>query len=95
MNLQIKHRSGKNKVLADVLLRNSAPTDSENLSPTIGSENQSSTQDGTEKADVEKYHNIGALQRKDPQLSTLITFLKKGELPNDQKLAKRIALERC
>ena len=95
MNLQIEHRSGKSNVNADALSRNPAPTDSENLSPTTGSENQSSTQDGTdeEKADVEKCHDIGAKQRKDPQLSSLISFLEKGELPDDHKLAKRIAVE--
>ena len=95
MNLEIEHRSGKSNVNADALSRNPAPTDSENLSPTTGSENRSSTQDGTdeEKADVEKCHDTGALQRKDPQLSSLISFLEKGELPNDHKLAKRIAVE--
>ena len=69
MNLQIELRSGKkNNVNADALSKNPAPTDSENLSPTTGSENQSNTQGGTDE-DVEKCHVIGALQGRDPQLS--------------------------
>ena len=95
VNLQNKHRAGKSNVNADALSRNPVPTDSKNISSTIGTETQSSNQDGTDekRADVEKCHNIGALQRKDPQLSTFITFLEKGKLPDDQKLAKRIVLE--
>ena len=74
----------KNNVLADVLLRNSAPTDLENLSSTIGSENQSSTpQDGTEKADVEKCLDIGALQRKRP---TAVYF---NHIPRERRTAQR------
>lgn len=45
------------------------------------------------KAVEQRCHDIGVIQRNDPQLSTLITFLEKGELPDDQTLAKRIVLE--
>ena len=85
----------KNNVNADTLSRNPVPIDPEHFSSATDAENQNGTQSGTaeEKANGEKHHDIGALQRKDPQLSNLITFLEKKELPDDQKLAKRILLE--
>ena len=94
MNLHIEHQSGICNVNADTLSRNPAPTGSEDPSPATDLESQSSTHGTTEmKADGEKCHDIGVLQRKDPQLTTLIIFLEKRELPDDQKLAKRIVLE--
>ena len=68
-------------------------TDSEQLSYATDSDNQSSNQNDSTEEKVEEDHDISALQRKDPQFSSLITFLEKRELPDDQKLAKRIVLE--
>ena len=63
------------------------------LSYATDSDNQSSNQNDSTEEIVEEDHDISALQRKDLQFSSLITFLEKGELPDNQKLAKRIVLE--
>ena len=85
----------KSNVNADALSRNPVSTDSEHPSPATDSdpESQNSTQGGTAEENAERCRDISVLKRKDPHLSSLISFLEKGELPEDQKLAKRIVLE--
>ena len=47
------------------------------------------------EAVAEKLVKIGHLQREDPALATMWTYLEQGQLPVDEKNAKRLVLESC
>ena len=68
---------------------NSPITDSDSSS-------QESSEDCTAEEETGEYKcpdSIAALQRKDQQFTKMIAFMETGELPDDQKFAKRIVME--
>ena len=90
MNLHIEHRSGKSDVNADALSRNPIYEDSRTAESDSPSSYGTPNTTAREGENSEIHRNIGILQRQDPQLSTLITFLEERELPDDPKLASQM-----
>jgi len=95
--LEILHRAGKLNVRTDSLLRNPLPsvTSPEEI------ELQMSSVDTTDVTTllqvrapdpITMYLPLGREQRKDPQLSEIISFGENGELPEDNSRARKLSL---
>ena len=103
MDLHIQHRPGKSNANADALSRN--PPSTEEISKTLVNSATASTigesvtsntgndQQVTTSPQAEIDQEIGKLQRNDPDLQPIITLLECGELPPDEKVAKKLAFE--
>ena len=86
LDLTILHRSGKANANADALSRCPQPTlDATELAlpnQVVGNLSAEETED------------LPAMQRSDPELRCVITYLETGVLPEEEKLARRVALTR-
>ena len=80
-NVEIKYRPGRQHSNADALSR--APLESVN-----------SVQADETTTDMAANDNMASQQRDDPNLKAIIEYLDGGILPTDEKLAKRLVLER-
>lgn len=101
MDLHIQHRPDKSNVNADALSRNPPVQDTEpnkakmlSVTSTNIEEKENSTKDQTESPHMEIANKeISNLQHKEPDLHCRITLLERGELPANEKLAKKLVLE--
>ena len=97
-SVKIIHRSGKSNINADTLSRNPQVTA---LGPDAGCKEIQVPSDptsrvvGTSGQPMPKEHTtaFGDEQQEGPDLLEIITFLQTGELPADDKRARRIALQ--
>ena len=84
MDLTIRHKAGKNNSNADALSRNPC------LVGSVGAVEVADV--GLGEVTKDKVE-LREKQEGDSELGAMISYLKHGELPNDQKLARRIVLE--
>lgn len=96
MDLTIKHRSGKKNGNADALSR--VPEDStvEMSSTTLTVSAQDDLPAATQSLSPEvqeQLEDIQQQQQRDPELLPLISYLRRGELPEEEKAAKKIVME--
>ena len=84
-DLTIKHRSGKSNSKADALSRNPIQEDVA-TSSSLAIEALDTTLDLEQKELIFE-------QSKDPELAALIDYVQDGSVPEDQALAKRLAME--
>ena len=80
MDLAIKHKSGKKNQNADALSRN----------PVVSAVTGEDSTDDDSTLDLD---TIRKLQLEDPDLLPMLVYLKDGELPHDNKTARRIVVE--
>ena len=83
MDLTIIHRSGKKNNNADALSRFPLPTTTDG-NPACGIVAALVVESGEDE--------LAGVQQSDEELAAIITYVETGVLPEDQKLAKRIAL---
>ena len=84
MDLTIKHRSGKHNANADALSRfpHTSPADSDaDVSSGV-----------VASVTGEEVEDLATLQRQDEELRAIITYVETGVLPDDMKIAKKLAL---
>ena len=103
LDLDIKYRSGKANVNADALSRNHSESDSssekqEALCHEVSShssdrDNLDHLTNAMQEIAQQKLLEIKVQQRKDSELSEMILYLEKDQLPEDAAKAKKIALE--
>ena len=90
LDLCIQHRSGKANSNADALSRCPLPS-AEDENPTEEVVAAVQVEDSGTPAELEK-GSLSELQRRDRGLAPLICYLEDGTLPDDKKLARRIAM---
>ena len=83
MNLEIKHRAGKGNTNADALSRNPV-NDARVAQLEVCDSSRDLSEDG----------EIATKQMADPDFQVMITYIKDGTLPTDDKQARRVVLER-
>ena len=86
LDLTIFHRSGKANANADALSRCPRPT-----SDVVELDMPSQV---VANLSLEETEDLPAMQRSDPELMVVITYLETGGLPEDEKLARQVALTR-
>ena len=95
-DLEILYRPGKQNSHADALSRSPMPLQEGTIQQLLETPDASSapvlSQVNQDEAPSESCRAIEALQREDPDLQPLVHFLESGELPADEKLAKRLVL---
>ena len=84
MDLTIGHRSGRRNTNADVLSRFPLPTSADE-NPTCGVV-------ATLTAECTEENDLASEQRSDEDLAAIITYIETGVLPEEEKLAKQVAL---
>lgn len=84
LDLRILHRSGKHNANADALSR--APLASVADASALSSDGVVAAAIPADPGD------LPALQRRDPELASVLTYLEAGVLPEDKKAARRLAL---
>ena len=84
MDLTIKHKSGKANASADALSRNPVSDEVEPLVCVVQSSNQ---------VIQLQLDELQKEQADDPELVKIIEYVKDGDVPEDQQLVKRLALE--
>ena len=94
LNLEIKHRSGRANANADALSRH--PVDDALTCSVIGKVDDAE-EDTSQPVNVDQLQKelqeIATRQQTCPDLSDMFAYLSKKELPEDDKLAKRIVYE--
>ena len=82
LDLRIHHRAGRSNVNADALSR----------SPLASQGSSSAAETPGVVAAIESEEDLSTLQRQDEELTLIIAYLETGVLPDDEKLAKTLAL---
>ena len=90
LNLTILHRSGKHNTNADALSR--SPLPSSGADESTGGVVAALAGGGKEGAPPADDRDLSLLQRADPELAPVITYLETGRLPEEEKPARQIAL---
>ena len=98
MDLSIKHKAGRKNGNADALSRCPVPTDAGGkvvgdvcgVCVSVVNAEKQSQPDFTSLSDTEA---VSKLQAEDPAISPMLTYLSCGDLPEDDKLARRIVFE--
>ena len=99
LDIEIQHRPGKANSNADALSRNPIPLQKSECEDaavlSVESMNQSDSPVTTSQAHsfLGPLQAITECQRKDPDLSSIIDYLEKDTLPDDEKKAKKLLLE--
>ena len=99
LDIEIRHRPGKANSNADALSRNPIPLQKSECGDaavlSVESVNQSDSPVTTSQAHsfLGPLQEITECQRKDPDLSSIIDYLEKGLLPDDEKQCKKLVLE--
>jgi len=83
LDIKIRHRSGRSNANADALSR--APLCSKEDSSMGETEGVIANLGATED-------DLPTLQQQDPELAVILDYLENGLLPNDETLARRVAL---
>ena len=83
LNLSIKHRSGSTNANADALSRSPLPT---------SDRDPDNSPEKVVAAVEAEGSTLPMLQKQDPELSPVFTYLETGVLPPDDKLARTVAL---
>ena len=91
LDLTIYHRAGKHNSNADALSRAPVPTD---FSSSVDTEDTFGIIGAINAEDCVPQVDLSSLQLQDPDLVGIITYLKTGELPEDSRRARELALSK-
>lgn len=89
MDLVIKHKAGRMNANADALSRNPSAS----VAACVVDQSPQDQKDSDLPLDSDKVEVISVAQRSDATLVDMIEYLKRGVLPSDEKLAKKMVME--
>jgi hypothetical protein len=91
LDVEIKHRPGKSNTNADALSRN--PCDQNCGEAQVMQVDVEASEDSPLVSDMGTAE-LSALQRKESEFIPILQYVEKGELPKDERQARRLVLER-